>query len=252
MSVLFGKRRRKLTCDESIPKDSSESEASSDSEAYSNNDKVLVENAPNVLTSFLNLGVDPWLVKRCELMGIRQPTPVQSHCIPPILSGRDVIGCAQTGSGKTAAFALPILHTLSKDPYGPYALVLTPTRELAFQISEQFNAFGSSMAIRCAVIVGGVDMLKQSLTLQQRPHIIVATPGRLRDHLLRVEPPNISLIKYVVLDEADRLLDISFAKDLSFILARLPAKRQTLLFSATMTANLDRLEQTALSKASKL
>ncbi|EGZ15883.1 hypothetical protein PHYSODRAFT_504921 [Phytophthora sojae] len=200
-----------------------------------------------MLISFLNLGVDPWLVKRCELLGIRHPTPVQVHCIPPILSGRDVIGCAQTGSGKTAAFALPILHTLSKDPYGPYALVLTPTRELAFQIADQFNAFGSSMAVRCAVIVGGVDMLKQSLTLQQRPHIIVATPGRFRDHLLRVEPPNISLVKYVVLDEADRLLDVSFAKDLSFIFDKLPAKRQTLLFSATMTANLDRLEQTALS-----
>lgn len=211
---------------------------------------MLVENADsasNMLISFLNLGVDPWLVKRCELLGIRHPTPVQVHCIPPILSGRDVIGCAQTGSGKTAAFALPILHTLSKDPYGPYALVLTPTRELAFQIADQFNAFGSSMAVRCAVIVGGVDMLKQSLTLQQRPHIIVATPGRFRDHLLRVEPPNISLVKYVVLDEADRLLDVSFAKDLSFIFDKLPAKRQTLLFSATMTANLDRLEQTALS-----
>eukprot|EP00644_Phytophthora_capsici_P017206 jgi/Phyca11/572488/estExt2_Genewise1.C_PHYCAscaffold_480211 len=200
-----------------------------------------------MLISFLNLGVDPWLVKRCELLGIRHPTPVQAHCIPPILAGRDVIGCAQTGSGKTAAFALPILHTLSKDPYGPYALVLTPTRELAFQIADQFNAFGSSMAVRCAVIVGGVDMLKQSLTLQQRPHIIVATPGRFHDHLLRANPPNISLVKYVVLDEADRLLDVSFAKDLSFIFDKLPAKRQTLLFSATMTANLDRLEQTALS-----
>ncbi|KAF1785624.1 P-loop containing nucleoside triphosphate hydrolase [Phytophthora cactorum] len=191
MSVLFGKRRRA-----SAPKLPSEES------------KPAVENASNVLISFLNLGVDPWLVKRCELLGIRHPTP--------------------TGSGKTAAFALPILHTLSKDPYGPYALVLTPTRELAFQIADQFNAFGSSMAVRY--------MLKQSLTLQQRPHIIVATPGRFRDHLLRVEPPNISLVKYVVLDEADRLLDVSFAKDLSFIFDKLPTKRQTLL-----------LEQTSLS-----
>ncbi|KAI9989390.1 hypothetical protein PInf_019669 [Phytophthora infestans] len=249
MSVLFGKRRRapasKLLNEESTPAVSSDSESSIETIAKS--DKVQVENASNILISFLNLGVDPWLVKRCELLGIRHPTPVQAHCIPPILAGRDVIGCAQTGSGKTAAFALPILHTLSKDPYGPYALVLTPTRELAFQIADQFNAFGSSMAVRCAVIVGGVDMLKQSLTLQQRPHIIVATPGRFRDHLLRADPPNISLVKYVVLDEADRLLDVSFAKDLSFIFDKLPTKRQTLLFSATMTANLDRLEQTALS-----
>ncbi|ETM53228.1 hypothetical protein L914_03287 [Phytophthora nicotianae] len=249
MSVLFGKRRRapapKLPSEESKPAVSSDSD--SDAESPAKSDKVQVENASNVLISFLNLGVDPWLVKRCELLGIRHPTPVQAHCIPPILAGRDVIGCAQTGSGKTATFALPILHTLSKDPYGPYALVLTPTRELAFQIADQFNAFGSSMAVRCAVIVGGVDMLKQSLSLQQRPHIIVATPGRFRDHLLRVDPPNISLVKYVVLDEADRLLDVSFAKDLSFIFDKLPTKRQTLLFSATMTANLDRLEQTALS-----
>ncbi|KAG2764785.1 hypothetical protein JG687_00014104 [Phytophthora cactorum] len=249
MSVLFGKRRRasapKLPSEESKPAVSSDSD--SDIETIAKSAKVQVENASNVLISFLNLGVDPWLVKRCELLGIRHPTSVQAHCIPPILAGRDVIGCAQTGSGKTAAFALPILHTLSKDPYGPYALVLTPTRELAFQIADQFNAFGSSMAVRCAVIVGGVDMLKQSLTLQQRPHIIVATPGRFRDHLLRVEPPNISLVKYVVLDEADRLLDVSFAKDLSFIFDKLPTKRQTLLFSATMTANLDRLEQTSLS-----
>ncbi|KAF4033228.1 Helicase conserved C-terminal domain [Phytophthora infestans] len=249
MSVLFGKRRRapapKLLNEESTPAVSSDSDSSIETIAKSN--KVQVENASNILISFLNLGVDPWLVKRCELLGIRHPTPVQAHCIPPILAGRDVIGCAQTGSGKTAAFALPILHTLSKDPYGPYALVLTPTRELAFQIADQFNAFGSSMAVRCAVVVGGVDMLKQSLTLQQRPHIIVATPGRFRDHLLRADPPNISLVKYVVLDEADRLLDVSFAKDLSFIFDKLPTKRQTLLFSATMTANLDRLEQTALS-----
>ncbi|CEG36119.1 dead deah box rna [Plasmopara halstedii] len=249
MSVMFGKRRRKALVTDSQPQLSSPKDINANvgNEIISKSDRVLVDDTSNALISFLNLGVDPWLVKRCELLGIRHPTPVQAHCIPPILSGRDVIGCAQTGSGKTAAFALPILHTLSQDPYGPYALVLTPTRELAFQIADQFNAFGSSMAVRCAVIVGGVDMLKQSLTLQQCPHIIVATPGRFHDHLLRVKPPNLSLVKYVVLDEADRLLDISFAKDLSFIFDKLPPKRQTLLFSATMTANLDRLEQTALS-----
>ncbi|RLN96816.1 hypothetical protein BBJ28_00012064 [Nothophytophthora sp. Chile5] len=262
--VLFGKRRRsagqaasQLPTADSTPAAPAASSASDASEEETQlvakkpkSEKVLVTSetsSSGVLISFLNLGVDPWLVKRCELLGIRHPTPVQAHCIPPILAGRDVIGCAQTGSGKTAAFALPILHTLSKDPYGPYALVLTPTRELAFQIADQFNAFGSSMAVRCAVVVGGVDMLKQALTLQQRPHVIVATPGRFRDHLLRTNPPNISLVKYVVLDEADRLLDVSFAKDLGFIFDKLPAKRQTLLFSATMTANLDRLEQTALA-----
>lgn len=266
MSVLFGKRKRTedkkassdavltsaaiTTTASSSSKSSGAATASADDAAPS--EKVIVDGADaasTMLISFLNLGLDPWIVKKSELVGIRHPTPVQANCIPPILAGRDVIGCAQTGSGKTAAFALPILHTLSKDPYGPFAVVLTPTRELAYQIADQFNVFGSSMGVRSAVIVGGVDMLKQALELQQRPHIIIATPGRLHDHLLRPNPPNLALIKFVVLDEADRLLDVSFAKDLSFILDKLPAKRQTLLFSATMTANLDRLEAMAMTNA---
>lgn len=254
MSVLFGKRKRQAAASPSVATTASSAPLSSPPSAAPSapagaagaGDKVLVPAAEAaVRISFLNLGLDPWLVNKCELLGIRHPTPVQAHCIPPVLRGRDVMGCAQTGSGKTAAFALPILHALSKDPYGPFALVLTPTRELAFQIAEQFSAFGSSMGVRCAVIVGGVDMLKQALALQQRPHVIIATPGRLHDHLLRPNPPNVALIRFLVLDEADRLLDASFAKDLSFILDRMPAKRQTLLFSATMTANLDRLEQIA-------
>ncbi|DBA02458.1 TPA: hypothetical protein N0F65_008672 [Lagenidium giganteum] len=263
MSVLFGKRKRTSASannntalkDALVPHAASSAPAVRDTEqadAASADDKVIISSAveaSSVLISFLNLGLDPWIVKKCELVGIRHPTPVQANCIPPILQGRDVLGCAQTGSGKTAAFALPILHTLSKDPYGPFAVVLTPTRELAFQIADQFNVFGSSMGVRCAVIVGGVDMLKQALELQARPHVIIATPGRLHDHLLRPNPPNLSLIKFLVLDEADRLLDVSFAKDLSFILAQLPTNRQTLLFSATMTANLDRLEQMALHNA---
>ncbi|KAJ0393480.1 hypothetical protein P43SY_000185 [Pythium insidiosum] len=270
MSVLFGKRRRaesKQTTGVALAPSSSAASASAsvlptagalnsarvDDDESGSNDKVRVDAslAPSPLLSFLDLGLDPWIVKKCELVGIRHPTPVQANCIPPILRGRDVLGCAQTGSGKTAAFALPILHELSKDPYGPFAVVLTPTRELAFQIADQFNVFGSSFGVRCAVIVGGVDMLKQALQLQERPHVIIATPGRLHDHLLRPNPPNLALVKFVVLDEADRLLDVSFSKDLGFILDRLPAKRQTLLFSATMTANLDRLEDMALSNVFK-
>lgn len=264
MSVLFGKRKR--TEDKKAPASVDAVLASAAAVATSNtqietpsiaatafsSNKVIVDGddaASTMLISFLNLGLDPWIVKKSELVGIRHPTPVQANCIPPILEGRDVIGCAQTGSGKTAAFALPILHSLSKDPYGPFAVVMTPTRELAYQIADQFNAFGSSMGVRCAVVVGGVDMLKQALELQQQPHIIIATPGRLHDHLLRPNPPNLALIKYVVLDEADRLLDVSFAKDLGFIFDKLPVKRQTLLFSATMTANLDKLEAMAMTNA---
>ncbi|TMW56845.1 hypothetical protein Poli38472_006855 [Pythium oligandrum] len=261
MSVLFGKRRRAESKQTSVHEASvvpafretkqQKAPVEDEDDDVVTMDKVQVDGtlAPMPLVSFLNLGLDPWIVKKCELVGIRHPTPVQANCIPPILQGRDVLGCAQTGSGKTAAFALPILHKLSKDPYGPFAVVLTPTRELAFQIADQFNVFGSSMGVRCAVIVGGVDMLKQALELQERPHVIIATPGRLHDHLLRPNPPNLALIKFLVLDEADRLLDVSFAKDLSFIFDRLPAQRQTLLFSATMTANLDRLEEMSLTNA---
>ena len=149
------------------------------------------------------------------------------------------------GSGKTAAFALPILHALSKDPYGPYAVVLTPTRELAFQIHEQFIAFGSAIGLKSVVVVGGVDMLRQSIALDAKPHVIIATPGRLRDHLTKATPPDLSQVAFVVLDEADRLLTDTFAKDLNAILSTCTAQnRQTLLFSATMNAcvaNFDKL-----------
>lgn len=253
MSVLFGKRHRvepKTTNDlrtsSSLPTDVHQVEQNTHT-SVSNCD-IVSTLTPSPLTTFLDLGLDPWIVKKCELVGIRHPTPVQASCIGPILQGRDVLGCAQTGSGKTAAFALPILHTLSKDPYGPFAVVLTPTRELAFQIADQFNVFGSSLSVRCTVVVGGVDMLKQSLSLQQRPHIIIATPGRLHDHLLCPNPPDLAHIRFVVLDEADRLLHPSFANDLGYILDQTPPTRQTLLFSATMTANLDQLEKRSLLK----
>lgn len=111
---------------------------------------------------------------------MRKPTPVQTHCIPKILAGRDVLGLAQTGSGKTAAFALPILHRLAEDPYGVFALVITPTRELAYQLAEQFRALGSSLHLRCAVVVGGMDVLTQAQTLLGRPHVVIATPGRVK------------------------------------------------------------------------
>ena len=111
---------------------------------------------------------------------MKKPTPVQAHCIPKILSGKDVLGLAQTGSGKTAAFALPILHRLTEDPFGVLALVVTPTRELAYQLAEQFRALGSAIHLRCSVIVGGMDMLTQTKSLISRPHVVIATPGRIK------------------------------------------------------------------------
>eukprot|EP00163_Fabomonas_tropica_P025131 TRINITY_DN432_c1_g1_i8.p1 TRINITY_DN432_c1_g1~~TRINITY_DN432_c1_g1_i8.p1 ORF type:complete len:463 (+),score=115.50 TRINITY_DN432_c1_g1_i8:324-1712(+) len=189
---------------------------------------------PAVMQEFDDVLSD-WLVKSCHIMGIRHPTPIQQNCVPPILQGRDVIAAAQTGSGKTAAFALPILESLAAEPYGVYALVLTPTRELAFQISDQFKALGAPLSLKVSVVIGGVDIINQGLELQRRPHVIIATPGRLAYHIKGGSPPYLKKVKYLVLDEADRLLEPSFTSALATIIAALPETRQTLMFSATMT-----------------
>ena len=131
-------------------------------------------------STFADLGLAEWAVQTCKELGMRRPTPVQHHCIPRIIAGDDVLGLAQTGSGKTAAFALPILHRLAEDPFGVFALVVTPTRELAYQLAEQFRALGSCLHLRCAVVVGGMDMINQAQTLIQRPHVVIATPGRIK------------------------------------------------------------------------
>lgn len=142
--------------------------------------------------TFSDLGLAEWAVNTCKELGMKRPTPVQHHCIPKILAGQDVMGLAQTGSGKTAAFALPILHRLAEDPYGVFALVVTPTRELAYQLAEQFRALGSGLGLRCAVVVGGMDMINQSQSLMQRPHVVIATPGRIK--VLIEENPDISAV----------------------------------------------------------
>ncbi|EMD40888.1 hypothetical protein CERSUDRAFT_103268 [Gelatoporia subvermispora B] len=175
-------------------------------------------------------------------MSIRAPTEIQAACIPPLLAGRDCIGNAKTGSGKTIAFALPILQKLAVDPYGIYALVLTPTRELAFQISEQFAVLGASLNLRTAVVVGGMDMMAQALELGNRPHVVVATPGRIVDHLKSSGGEwDLSRVKFLVLDEADRLLTPTFAPELSYLFDTLPKERQTCLFTATLTPAVEAL-----------
>jgi len=176
-----------------------------------------------------------WILKQLNNIGLKKPTPIQENCIPPILKGQDCVGCARTGSGKTLAFALPILHTLSNDPYGIYALVLTPTRELAFQIADQFRAMGKPIGLRDVVVVGGRDMMLQGRDLASRPHVVIATPGRLADQLQSCVTFSLKKIKYLVLDEADRLLEGGFDDQLRVIFDNLPQKKQTLLFSATMS-----------------
>lgn len=186
--------------------------------------------------TFQELGLKPWLIQALRAVAITAPTEIQRACIPPALAGRAVIGGAKTGSGKTATFALPILQELSDDPYGVFAVILTPTRELAFQIAEQFDVLGKGVSLRTCICVGGLDMTQQALELAQRPHIIVATPGRLADHIQSsAEAVHLSRTRYLVLDEADRLLQPTFAPELEVIMDQLPKKRKTMLFTATIT-----------------
>ena len=201
--------------------------------------------------TFSELGLSEWLERVCADLGIVEPTPVQKGCIPAILQGRNVIGVAQTGTGKTAAFALPVIHALSKDPFGVFNLVLTPTRELAFQIADQYKAFGAGQTLRVSVVVGGLDSQDQAKQLEKRPHIVIATPGRLKA-LIDSDERLAKVFKrtaFLILDEADRLLDESFESDLDTILSLLPSKRQTLLFSATMTPTLVTLQKSLLKDA---
>ncbi|XP_076675964.1 putative ATP-dependent RNA helicase Dbp45A isoform X2 [Andrena cerasifolii] len=198
--------------------------------------------------TFTELKLSTWIVNQCNSMGLKKPTPIQQNCIPQILAGNDCIGCAKTGSGKTFAFALPILQKLSEDPYGIFALVLTPTRELAFQIADQFTAIGKSIGLKKCVIVGGMDMVVQGLELSKHPHIVVATPGRLADHLESCNTFSLKKIKFLVLDEADRLLGGHFDDQLKTIFNALPKQKQILLFSATMTDALEKVKHIASSE----
>jgi len=175
------------------------------------------------------------------------PTPIQEQAIPPALAGRDVIGCAQTGTGKTAAFVIPMIERLSALPKGqPKALILAPTRELALQTLTTIEKLGRSRRISATVIVGGADMQAQVRGLRQRPDILVATPGRLLDHMWN-GTILLSSITMLVLDEADRMLDMGFAPQINQILDALPEERQTLLFSATLPADLARLVQASVN-----
>ncbi|CEI98855.1 Putative ATP-dependent rRNA helicase rrp3 [Rhizopus microsporus] len=202
--------------------------------------------------SFADLGVSKELCEACEKMNFKHPTEIQKEAIPWAIEGHDIIGLAQTGSGKTAAFAIPIIQKLWENPQAFFACVLAPTRELAYQIAETFESLGSVIGVRCAVIVGGMDMMSQSIALSKRPHIIVATPGRLQDHLENTKGFNLKHLKYLVMDEADRLLDLDFGPKIDQILKVIPRERNTFLFSATMTTKVAKLQRASLQKPVKV
>lgn len=193
--------------------------------------------------SFSDFKLDSRLARAVEKAGFVTPTPIQARTIPLGLEGRDIVGTAQTGTGKTAAFVLPILHHLLTNPAKlgrTRALIITPTRELAEQIHTTVRHLSEGTKIRSATVYGGVGMLPQERALRSGVEIIVACPGRLLDHLGR-GTAQLGTIEYLVLDEADRMLDMGFLPDVKRILAQMPTNRQTMLFSATFAPELNKL-----------
>ncbi|KAI1189912.1 P-loop containing nucleoside triphosphate hydrolase protein [Nemania serpens] len=206
--------------------------------------QIAVRAGETASLSFQDLNLKPWLTQSLKNMAIHRPTRIQQLTIPAILEGRDVIGSSRTGSGKTVAFMAPILQLWSQDPSSIYAVVLTATRELALQIQQQVKAIGSVRSLKTLLVTGGADMRQQAIELAQRPHVVIATPGRLADHIKSSGEDTIAGLKrtkFVVLDEADRILDGngpgSMLPDLELVLGALPpsTQRQTLLYTATIT-----------------
>src|SRR5437764_6120017 len=195
---------------------------------------------------FKAFGLHPALVQATRNIGYTEPTPVQAQAIPPILAGRDLIATAQTGTGKTAAFLLPVLHRLLAEPKGvTQALVVTPTRELAQQIDDVCLGLAYHTPLRVGVLVGGAPMGPQEKALRAGVEVLLATPGRLLDHM-RQNQTRFDHLHTLVLDEADRMLDMGFLPDLKRIVARLPSRKQTLLFAATMPPVIAKLAQDIL------
>jgi ATP-dependent RNA helicase RhlE len=199
---------------------------------------------------FAGLGLSAELTRAVAEQGYTQPTPVQAQAIPVILAGRDVLAGAQTGTGKTAAFTLPLLQRLSARANGSFsparhpvrALIVTPTRELAAQIEESVRAYGKHVPLRTTLVFGGMNINPQIAALRRGVDILVATPGRLLDHVQQ-KTVDLSQVEILVLDEADRMLDMGFIRDIRRILALLPAKRQNLLFSATFPDEIRKLAE---------
>lgn len=207
--------------------------------------------------SFEKLSLIEPILRALKTEGYTKPTPIQEQAIPLLLERKDLLGCAQTGTGKTAAFAIPILQLLHQDelfkkaPEGIKALILTPTRELAIQIDESFAAYGRHLRLRHTVVFGGVSQKAQTDALRAGVDILIATPGRLLD-LMNQRYIKLDQIKIFVLDEADRMLDMGFIHDVKKVIAKLPTRRQTLFFSATMPKEISSLANSILTNPSRV
>lgn len=200
-----------------------------------------------ILQTFDELGLKPEILRAIKEKGYDKPMQIQTKAIPVALEGRDLIGCAPTGTGKTAAFMLPILHHLTKGQR-PQVVVLAPTRELAIQIGDSVRQYGKYLSFTSVTVYGGVEIEPQTRALRKGADIVIATPGRLLDHMRR---GNVSFktTRYLVLDEADRMLDMGFINDMEQIISTMPKQRQTLLFSATMPAEIQRLAKRYMKEA---
>jgi ATP-dependent RNA helicase DeaD len=195
--------------------------------------------------SFVDLGLGQELLTELAALGYEEPTPIQKAAIPTLIAGRDLLGQAATGTGKTAAFALPMLERIGREraePLKPLGLVLVPTRELAVQVAEAFGSYGKGLRVSVVPVFGGADFRKQAMGLRKGAQVVVATPGRALDHMRR-ESLDLSALKMVVLDEADEMLDMGFAEDLEAILTATPETRQTALFSATLAPRIARIAE---------
>lgn len=204
---------------------------------------------------FKDLNIMPSVLKALEKENYLEPTPIQEQAIPPILNGKDLLGSAQTGTGKTAAFAIPTIQLLCEgtkvEPRKIRALVLTPTRELALQIYDSFKTYGQNTHLRYNVIYGGVSQKPQELALKKGVDVTIATPGRLLD-LMNQKLVDLRYVQILILDEADQMLDMGFIHDVKKIIAKIPTKRQTLLFSATMPTEIVTLSKTILNNPVKV
>jgi ATP-dependent RNA helicase DDX49/DBP8 len=191
------------------------------------------------MSSFNKLGLSNWLLSTCEKIKYNTPTPIQSLTIPQILKGKSVIINSETGSGKTAAFGLPLLHDLSKDPTSIFAVIIAPSLELAMQIHEQMNIFGQGINLRQALIVGGVNYRMQYEQLEKYPHVVIATPGRLAELIGKSEKlvEELKRVEVLVLDEADRLFEEHLLPNMQRIIQAMPSLRQALLATATIDEN---------------